>query len=536
MPVPTSETPAQASNPTSPNGKQLAAPKPSPVAKSSPLGKQAAVSKGTQSKVTSPPSKTTAVPATSSPQAEGTKKVRRKGSKPIINWFQRKLAGRKPHPAHTPIPGYERGRDPSPRHVRPISQSRSVGPSSRKRRSGATAGDADAEFEASLRDATSIRSRSMSPSLGPESMWAPSMHEADDDASIRPLPPTTPPSPTPSNTTHLTQTTQSGYISDLRTVGSHSVSTKPTTLLSVDIGGGGQMAHIAQAHTPIPAVVAPSPTSAQFARFPSTRSAHHQPTSSTASVTFSNTAYPSSPLSTSPYFLGGDEAGDEDVTTQVPTHSLPHPRNNPRPSSPPLDNASTLTLASSNFNVSRPVDADAISASVRAIRRRGSWESGESRWSAVVGNRRPASFRTAGSWRTGGSIGGGIILDPDHIERDDSGSESESEDGPVTGVGVNGHGSEPKPEDVPLPESPFKSHISPLTPLSILTDLPVTTEKIEGRTSDDDPSTAIPGRTSIDVGDETERESSGGHSDTGGKANGKKKVDVINAALNSLPE
>ncbi|KAH7344944.1 hypothetical protein B0J17DRAFT_624208 [Rhizoctonia solani] len=530
MPVPTSETPVQTSNPASPSGKKLSA-QPSPVVKSSPLGKPATVSKGTQSKVTSPPSKTTAVPPTStSPQVEGTKKVRRKASKPIINWFQRKLAGRKPHAPHPPVPGYERGRDPSPRHVRPISQSRSVGPSSRKRRSGVTAGDVDGEFEASLRDAISVRSRSLSPSLGPESMWAPSMqYEADDDASIRPLPPTSPPSPTPSNNTLLTQTTHSGYMSDLRTVGSHSASTKPTTLLSVDIGGGGQMAHIAQAHTPIPTVVAPSPTSAQFARFPSTRSAH-QPTSSAASVTFSNVAYPSSPLTTSPYFLTGDDAGDEDVTAQAPTHSHPHPRNNPRPSSPPLDNASMLTLASSNFNVSRPIEADAVSASVRAIRRRGSWESGESRWSAVVGNRRPASFRTGGSWRTG-SIGGGIILDPDHIERDDSGSESDSEETPVD-VGA----SEPKPQEIPLPESPLKAHVSPLTPLSILTDLPVATEKSEEPTSDDGPSTAIPGRTSIDAGEETERESSVGHGDTDGKVTGKKKVDVISAALGSLPE
>ncbi|CAE6425461.1 unnamed protein product [Rhizoctonia solani] len=533
MPVPTSETPVQA-NLTSPNGKQLATPKASPAVKSSPLGKQATVSKGTQSKVTSPPSKTTAVPPTANPPPiEGTKKVRRKGSKPIINWFQRKLAGRKPHPAIPPVPGYERGRDPNPRHVRPISQSRSVGPSNRKRRSGVTVGDADGEIEASLRDATSIRSRSLSPSLGPESMWAPSMqYEADDDASIRPLPPTSPPSPTPSNTTHLTQTTHSGYISDPRTVGSPSVSTNPTTLLSVDIGGGGQMAHIAQAHTPIPTVVAPSPTSAQFARFPSTRSAHHQPTSSAASVTFSNVAYPSSPLSTSPYFLAGEGTGDEDVTTQVPTHSHPHPRNNPRPSSPPLDNASTLTLASSNFNVSRPVEADAVSASVRAIRRRGSWESGESRWSAVVGTRRPASFRTAGSWRTGGSIGGGIVLDPDHIERENSESESESEDRSTTGISANRRDSEPKPEEVPLPESPFKAHVSPITPLSILTDLPVTVGKGGGLASDDGLSTAIPGRTSIDGGDETERESNGGHGDS----DGKKKVDVISAALDSLPE
>jgi hypothetical protein len=545
MPVATFDgSPSQASGPNSPVSRSLAAPKPSPTTKTSPLSKPATVSKGTQpQKITSPkgsPSKSSAVPPTpSSPPMEGTKKVRRKGSKPIINWFQRKLAGRKPLPIHPPVPGFERGRDPSPRHQRPISQSRSVGPSSRRRRSGTTAGDADGEFEASVRDGTSIRSRSLSPSLGPESIWSPSMQlEADDDASIRPLPPTSPPSPSPSTTTHITQTTYSGYISDPRTVASHTASTKPTTLLSVDIGLGGQLAHIAQAHTPIPTVVAPSPTSAQFGRFPSTRSAHHQPTSSAASVTFSN-VYPSSPLSTSPYFLAEDDVVDEDVTTQAPSHSLPHPRNNPRPSSPPLDNASTLTLASSTFNMSRPVEADAISASVRAIRRRGSWESGESRWSAVVGIRRPGSSRTAGSWRTGGSIGG-LLLDPDYIgQHGDSGSDSESEDRMTTGPNPTVDGARLKPEEVPLPESPMKTYISPATPLSILTDLPMAMEKGGGRTSDDGPSTAIPGRTSLDVGDETEKESNGGHDQSGDsneKVNGKKKVDIVSAALDSLPE
>jgi hypothetical protein len=150
----------------------------------------------------------------------------------------------------------------------------------------------------------------------------------------------------------------------------------------------------------------------------------------------------------------------------------------------------------------------------------------------VVGTRRPSSFRTAGSWRTGGSIGGGIFLDPDHIEREDSESESESDDRSTTAIRGNRRDSEPKPEEVPLPESPLKAHVSPITPLSILTDLPTTTGKGDGLASDDGLSTAIPGRTSIDGGDETERESNGGHSDS----DRKKKVDVISAALDSLPE
>lgn len=107
---------------------------------------------------------------------------------------------------------------------------------------------------------------------------------------------------------------------------------------------------------------------------------------------------------------------------QAPLHTSHHPRNNPNPTSPPADNASTLTLASSAFALSARAndwpdgaslsldqyqqDADVnsshmgmeddeveVAASVRALRprssRRGSWESEESRWSARVGSGLP---------------------------------------------------------------------------------------------------------------------------------------------------
>lgn len=108
---------------------------------------------------------------------------------------------------------------------------------------------------------------------------------------------------------------------------------------------------------------------------------------------------------------------------QAPLHTPHHPRNNPNPTSPPADNASTLTLASSAFAVSARAndwadgasmsldqyqhdadissshmgmeddDGETAEASVRALRprssRRGSWESGESRWSARVGSGLP---------------------------------------------------------------------------------------------------------------------------------------------------
>jgi len=89
--------------------------------------------------------------------------------------------------------------------------------------------------------------------------------------------------------------------------------------------------------------------------------------------------------------------GTSKMTIQAPGHSHLHPRNNPRPSSPPLDNASTLTLASSTFALSlasphsRSVAADRerdfdTAASMRALRpssRRGSWGSDETGWSAA---------------------------------------------------------------------------------------------------------------------------------------------------------
>lgn len=149
----------------------------------------------------------------------------------------------------------------------------------------------------------------------------------------------------------------------------------------------------------------------------------------------------------------------------APTHSTPHVRNNPHPSAPPNDNASLLTLASSSFfgptgtslvngggggagsirttggragyapsivsaSIRRGVErAESISfsftgpgyvpgggggtpsaglrqvddagASVRAIRRKGSWESGESRWSAAAPS--SASILGRGSYvRPGG--------------------------------------------------------------------------------------------------------------------------------------
>ncbi|KAH9978025.1 hypothetical protein BGW80DRAFT_788969 [Lactifluus volemus] len=242
-------------------------------------------------------------------------------------------------------------------------------------------------------------------------MWSPTSNlEADEDASLRPLPPSSPPSPSPSPSL-----TSSSYLSNTRTFKSMAASTKPTTLLSVDLAGG--MAHIAQA----------PPTPGTTSRIP----AHlwsNQTGSGAGSISFS--ALPPSPTSSYSHSVRLD--GTHPL--QAPQHTTHHPRNNPRPSSPPLDNASVLTLASSAFGIpgarmgllGGTNDATSFShfshfgggsrlgaedrsshiimgddldveggdrdanASVRALRprssRRGSWESEASGWSASLGN------------------------------------------------------------------------------------------------------------------------------------------------------
>lgn len=230
-------------------------------------------------------------------------------------------------------------------------------------------------------------------------------------------------------------------------------STKPTTLLSIDLNGNG-MAHIAQA---------PNPPLALFHRFaPHVRqSSLNSPglLSSGGSIAFS--ALPSTQPSSPPPSLRNLSSLSPLQTPhnhgvmpsiQAPLHTTHHPRNNPRPSSPPLDNASVLTLASSAFglphrsgihNYSPSAIGDSAShyggsitfpdaestshyilgederleerdfdASLRALRprssRRGSWESEVSRWSArIQGTGSPSLVRERSLWtsnsiRTGG--------------------------------------------------------------------------------------------------------------------------------------
>ncbi|KAI0320259.1 hypothetical protein OF83DRAFT_1290621 [Amylostereum chailletii] len=358
------------------------------------------------------------------PQPEA-KKLSRRSSKPIFDWFHRKLAGtvRARRASETGrgrggtvTGGPEKRRPALPDSFNTLarvqstpSRGRSSGDNGYRRRSHGIESpappiqptvslddDLDSSSGEERRDVSTYRS-----SLARESMWSPTSNlEADDDASVRPLPPSSPPSPSPSRSS-------SSYLSDPRTFRSLAASTKPTTLLSVDLANG--MAHIAQA---------PLTPGSTFQRLsPNTWSGAGS--GGAGSISFS-----ALPVSATPSQSASNSA-DQTAPLQAPQHTTYHPRNNPRPSSPPLDNASVLTLASYAFGIpgSRPVgDTTSISqlshfggsrvgvedrsshfglgedldvdkdwdASVRALRprssRRSSWESEASGWSAKWGN------------------------------------------------------------------------------------------------------------------------------------------------------
>ena len=401
---------------------------------------------------------TTTAPVDKPTSQVAQKKVLRRSSKPIINWFQRKLAGsgkgKRTENVPLTIANLGTSRSGSNRQMGRVTSSPlpsqtmpSIKPLvHRKIRSISLNKDGDSQDFNNQSYADDDLSMELS-SLNRESIWSPtSALEADDDASVRPIPPSAPPSPSPSRSS-------SSYLSDPRTFRSIAASTKPTTLLSIDLNGDG-MAHIAQA---------PNPPLALFHRLaPHVRqSSLNSPglLSSGGSITFSAlpstqpSSRPSSlrhPGSLSPLQAHHNSNGMSSV--QAPLHTTHHPRNNPRPSSPPLDNASVLTLASSAFGIPhRPgiqnytpsaigdsashyggsitfPDAESTShyvlgederleerdfdASVRALRprssRRGSWESEVSRWSARVQGTgtsslvRERSLWTSNSIRTGG--------------------------------------------------------------------------------------------------------------------------------------
>ena len=262
----------------------------------------------------------------------------------------------------------------------------------------------------------SYLSRSRTPSLRSEASRPRTMVDVDDsstrwtgadeDASIRPFPPSHPSSPTPSHsflsrsastsllspTTHQPQprsplhrprtnhsASSSTDFSDEhggRQSRQDSTSTKPTTILSFD--SGPHLAHIAQA--PASASAQPAPPTPVSPLAPSLgHIGHSAPGSPLRNTSISASAPPTALPSpnaeagssrlrssssqsprASPRSASPRRASLELV--QAPKHSQPHPRDNPHPSSPPGDNASTLTLASSTFAaVPTPTTASPLS-------------------------------------------------------------------------------------------------------------------------------------------------------------------------------
>ena len=395
------------------------------------------------------------------------KKLARKSSKPIINWLQRKLTGtgrqrrasetdglRSPRPVPQRRQNSTQDRQRKRPNSPPVQNKRSPVPpvSTDFARSRAISLDSRDGYDSAPETTGDYRSEYgyEGSSLARISTWSPaSILEADDNASLRPLPPSAPPSPSPSYSS-------ASYLSDPRTFRSMTASTKPTTILSIDIAGG--LAHIAQVPTPVSA----NPRFTPHVR----NSSLDVPAGSGNSITFS--ALPPSPtVSRPPSPSNTNTAATRPV--QAPLHTAHHPRNNPRPFSPPLDNASVLTLASSAFGVpGARIGANAVSyggggsilgagdsisqisgllgddermfndgeadrdvdASVRALRprssRRGSWESGASRWSAAVtGSGYP---RNRSLW-TSNSIGTGDELTVDGYGDNDNDNETTSVEG-----------------------------------------------------------------------------------------------------------
>ncbi|KIK95138.1 hypothetical protein PAXRUDRAFT_141458 [Paxillus rubicundulus Ve08.2h10] len=439
-----------------------------------------------------------------------TQKVPHRSSKPIINWFQRKLAGtvraRRIPDGNTPngqqnaiSSGKSRvgitaapasranGRSVSSSWPQPTPASAQRQGSNKHRRGVPPAtsqwrtislNDVDTENNVFLHsdDEDNADASTHGSSLARDSMWSPaSALEADEDASLRPIPPSAPPSPSLSHSS-------SSYLSQSRTFRSMAASTKPTTVLSIDLPPPG-IGHIAQ--VPVTPISYVAPRHAPHARSSSTGT-NGGLVGSGASITFS--ALPSSlqPPTRSPPSIAYANLGSSSLGSlgsnihglQAPLHTAHHPRNNPRPSSPPLDNASMLTLASSAYAVPGARMAigslgsatlsglvgggDSIShlggsvlgdpegetlsqfllgdddrldaygerdadASLRALRprssRRGSWESEVSGWSArILGTGAGLSTRSKSLWTSNSmKTGGPLSLEDGDDDRENEG-------------------------------------------------------------------------------------------------------------------
>ena len=240
----------------------------------------------------------------------------------------------------------------------------------------------------SLRSNSSTRPRV---SLGDSSFRWSAVGGADEDASIRPFPPSAPSSPAPS-TSVISRSASASLLSPVQTPGafgppssrrapsppSHLLENNPqsgsSSAISSDADRNGRRSRRDSASTKPTTVLSfdSGPHAARIAQAPDDgASAGHSITSSPLRQSIDTTmlAGPSSPnhspslpgiitptSAMSPGSLTPVETPPATLAYfQAPKHSQPHPRDNPHPSSPPEPNASTLTLASSTFAIPPPL-------------------------------------------------------------------------------------------------------------------------------------------------------------------------------------
>ncbi|GAA93503.1 uncharacterized protein L969DRAFT_18794 [Mixia osmundae IAM 14324] len=250
---------------------------------------------------------------------------------------------------------------------------------------------------------------------GHRSLDSPDPDGASPDASIRPI---TPHSIAGSgNESFATSpseagTGRSGSLARSRMSVLTSASTKPTTIFSESTNGANRIA-VAVPDSPDRRRGSQISVDSEMAT-PSTPLA-----ASTSEMLASESTEPS-PVSNS--ILPGADSDRHASQPFLPPGALgyphrtnPHPRNNPHPAAPALDNASVLTLASSSAAVSARHQQHDEDASIRALApsRRVSDASMASKWSAPILSNQPlgvgggvvqrsASIRTMATGGTGG--------------------------------------------------------------------------------------------------------------------------------------
>lgn len=266
---------------------------------------------------------------------------------------------------------------------------------------------------------------------------------ADTDASIRPI---SSESIAPSSLLSRTDSTSNISYAPTHATFKSYASTKPTTLFSIDSGGGANRIAVVPGTGGLPT------------NFPTSTSGHSlspmsQSTSAGPGITFSAVPPSTPPSILNSLYQNSNTDSLAIQSAQVPRHTIAHPRNNPHPASPPPDNASMLTLASSTFAPSfspsrytsggggaslsglraRRFEADE-DASVRALApsRRASDESLGSRstWSAQAGIVRKegaGSIKTVGTTGTGGELFGITGEHLENLEAQQEGKETEAQ-------------------------------------------------------------------------------------------------------------